>query len=70
MISKTQKIEVSWGNIEDKIAELLYWLKVIPENQEIIGIKFELPKDLLAREKLITLEVKTREGVQILSFGT
>lgn len=65
MISKKLKavpVEISWGNIQDQIAALLYATGKIPESNEITAIKFNLPDDLLAREKIIKMEVITKGG--------
>ena len=66
---ETHEVEISWGNIEDQIASLLYATKKIKDKMEIVAIKFSPPVDLLAREKKLTLQVTTKRGAEVRKFN-
>ena len=58
---RTVSKEVSWGNLQDQLAALFYSLKVIPEGTEIVKIKLDYSGGYVAHDKIIPVEIITKE---------
>ena len=65
---ETVPLEISWSNIQDQIAALLYAMRKIPEGTEILSIKLNYPGGFVSQDKIIPVEVVIRKGVQVLRF--
>jgi hypothetical protein len=60
--------ELSWSNIQDQIAALLYATKKIPEKTEILSIILDYAGGAVANDKVIPVKIITRKGVQVTYF--
>lgn len=65
----TSELTVSWSNIQAWIEAGLRSVKGIPDNVDIVKIKLDYPGGYVGEDKVIPVEIISREEVQIISFG-
>lgn len=65
---KVYETELSWSNIQDQIAALLYATKLISDKEEILSIKLEYAGGHVGQDKVIPVKIITRRGVQVKYF--
>jgi len=67
---ETVNLQISWSNIEAWIAAGIQSVAkgTIPEDAEIKSIKLDYPGGYVAQDKVISVEVILRKGVEVLRF--
>lgn len=58
------ELQMSWSNIQDQIAALLYATKKVANSDEILSISLEYGGGTVGFDKIIPIKVLTRKGVQ------
>lgn len=66
--AKTYNLEMSWGFIQQYIAQALYATTAIPHDQEIMSIKLDYEGGYVSTDKIIPIEVITKKGVKYLNI--
>lgn len=68
---KTLHFDISWGNIQDTIASMIYAIAKgkIKNNEEILSIKLDYAGGYVSQDKIIPVECVIQKGVRIINFG-
>jgi hypothetical protein len=69
---KTVDLKMSWNNIQDAIASVIYPIAKgkISSDDEIISIKLDYKGGFVSQDKIIPVEVITRKGVSKINLGS
>ena len=68
---RTINLDISWANIQDQIASLIYSMAKgkISEKEDIISVKLDYAGGFVPQDKIIPVEIIVKKGVQTIHFG-
>lgn len=68
---RTVCLDISWSNIQDQIASLIYAMAKgkLTEKDEIVSVNLKYAGGFVAHDKIIPVELVVKKGVQIKHFG-